>query len=253
MNIYSFIFKNISSRNWIIIPTLNPESNPAKPLGAQIEPEKMALKFAPFISDIEIPFYTALTTYKIDVDKLDDSARPLIGLYQPRATLEPGESCRMHILGNALSSKEYDFESLISFLTLTLIVFLQAMFEQRARSGILTPSRTTRTRTRTLYLILQQNKYISRIQYHKTTLTFLDFWCHQRRYNLFDPLPAYIFYNHLLRQPEEIYIHASVLFSRHMVWSCLEAGWGCETESADWSGVHCSCWRGWHVAIWYRQ
>lgn len=65
----------------------------------------MALQFATFGSEIELPFYTALSNFKIDVDKLDDSARPVLGLYQPRADLKPEYSCRMQILGNALTSK----------------------------------------------------------------------------------------------------------------------------------------------------
>jgi len=67
----------------------------------------MALKFAPWGSEIELPFYTALSQLKIDHDKLDDSARSVLGLYEPRATA-PEESCRMRVLGNALTSDEYD-------------------------------------------------------------------------------------------------------------------------------------------------
>lgn len=67
---------------------------------------EMALKFAPFGSEIELPFYTALSQSKIDHDKLDDSARTVLGLYEPRATTSPDESCRMRVLGNALTSDE---------------------------------------------------------------------------------------------------------------------------------------------------
>ena len=67
----------------------------------------MALKFAPWGSEIELPFYTALSQLKIDHDKLDDSARTVLGLYEPRATA-PEESCRMRVLGNALTSDEYE-------------------------------------------------------------------------------------------------------------------------------------------------
>lgn len=66
----------------------------------------MALKFAPFGSEIELPFYTALSQSKIDHDKLDDSARSVLGLYEPRANTAPDESCRMRVLGNALTSVE---------------------------------------------------------------------------------------------------------------------------------------------------
>ncbi|TVY92126.1 Ubiquitin-like modifier-activating enzyme [Lachnellula willkommii] len=65
----------------------------------------MALKFAPFGSEIELPFYTALSQSKIDHDKLDDSARTVLGLYEPRSTA-PEDSCRMRVLGNALNSDD---------------------------------------------------------------------------------------------------------------------------------------------------
>lgn len=65
----------------------------------------MALKFATFGSEIEIPFWTALSQSKIDYDKLDDSARTVLGLYEPLTTA-PGDRCRMRVLGNALNSDE---------------------------------------------------------------------------------------------------------------------------------------------------
>ncbi|CAG1973573.1 unnamed protein product [Fusarium graminearum] len=61
------------------------------------------LQFAPFISEIELPFYSALFASKLDHDKLDDSARSVLGLYEPRSE-EPESSCRLQILGNALTS-----------------------------------------------------------------------------------------------------------------------------------------------------
>lgn len=69
----------------------------------------MALRFAPFASEIELPFYTALSQSKIDHDKLDDSARRVLGLYEPRPHTDPNESCKMQVLGNALSSDESVF------------------------------------------------------------------------------------------------------------------------------------------------
>lgn len=66
----------------------------------------MALKFAPFSSEIELPFYQNLSQSKIDHDKLDDSARRVLGLYEPRANLSPEDSCKMMVLGNALTSDE---------------------------------------------------------------------------------------------------------------------------------------------------
>lgn len=66
----------------------------------------MALQFAPFISDIELPFYSALASLKINHDKLDDSARKVLGLYEVRPSDPSETSCRMQILGNALTSDE---------------------------------------------------------------------------------------------------------------------------------------------------
>ncbi len=60
------------------------------------------LKFATFTSDIELPFYTSLASHKINHDKLDDSARRLLGLYEIRSSDSPEASCRLQIHGNAL-------------------------------------------------------------------------------------------------------------------------------------------------------
>lgn len=65
------------------------------------------MQFAPFVSDIELPFYTSLASHKINHDKLDDSARKLLGLYEIRRNDALGASCRMQILGNALTNDEY--------------------------------------------------------------------------------------------------------------------------------------------------
>ncbi|GAO19463.1 hypothetical protein UVI_02064170 [Ustilaginoidea virens] len=42
------------------------------------------LQFATFTSEIELPFYSALFASKLDYDKLDDSARNVLGLYEAR-------------------------------------------------------------------------------------------------------------------------------------------------------------------------
>ncbi|KAK4191550.1 ubiquitin-like modifier-activating enzyme atg7 [Podospora australis] len=65
-----------------------------------------SVKFVPFSSEIELPFYSALFSSKLDHDRLDDSARPVLGLYEPRANADPEQSTRMQILGNALRSKD---------------------------------------------------------------------------------------------------------------------------------------------------
>ncbi|KAI1173135.1 hypothetical protein F4777DRAFT_581259 [Nemania sp. FL0916] len=63
-----------------------------------------ALKFAPFSSEIELPFYSALFASKLDHDKLSDSARPVLGLYEPRIGVHPDESVKMRVLASALTS-----------------------------------------------------------------------------------------------------------------------------------------------------
>lgn len=64
------------------------------------------MQYAPFASDIELPFFTALASLKINHDKLDDSARKVLGLYEIRPTDTPEASCRMQIHGDALTSNE---------------------------------------------------------------------------------------------------------------------------------------------------
>ena len=65
------------------------------------------MKYTAFVSDIELPFYTALANNKINHDKLSDSARSVLGLYEIRATDPANISCRMQIHGNALTSTEW--------------------------------------------------------------------------------------------------------------------------------------------------
>ena len=65
----------------------------------------MALKFVPFSSQLELPFYTAFFNSKLEHDKLDDSARSVVGIYEARSEAEPTQSARMQIHANALSSK----------------------------------------------------------------------------------------------------------------------------------------------------
>ena len=65
--------------------------------------ESTSLKFATFASDIELSFYSALFSSKLDHDKLDDSVRPVTGQYEPLPSLEPDASCKMFIQGQALT------------------------------------------------------------------------------------------------------------------------------------------------------
>jgi ubiquitin-like modifier-activating enzyme ATG7 len=64
------------------------------------------LQFVPFSSEIELPFYTALFSLKLDHDKLSDSARPVLGLYEPRPGAAPDDSVKMQLLGGALTSTQ---------------------------------------------------------------------------------------------------------------------------------------------------
>ncbi|KAJ5757845.1 uncharacterized protein N7511_006539 [Penicillium nucicola] len=64
------------------------------------------MQFTPFASDIELPFYTSLASHKINHDKLDDSARAVLGLYEIRPSDPEAASCRIQIHGNALTGSE---------------------------------------------------------------------------------------------------------------------------------------------------
>lgn len=64
------------------------------------------MQYVPFASDIEIPFYASLASHKINHDKLDDSARKLLGLYEIRPSDAKEHSCRMQVHGNALTSDD---------------------------------------------------------------------------------------------------------------------------------------------------
>lgn len=64
------------------------------------------LQYAPWISDIELAFYSALASIKINHDKLDSSARKVLGLYNINPKDAPERSNRMQIHGNALTSDE---------------------------------------------------------------------------------------------------------------------------------------------------
>ena len=68
-----------------------------------------SLQFAPWSSDIELAFYAALASLKINHDKLDDSARKVLGLYEVRPADKPERSCRMQIHGTALTTDQYAF------------------------------------------------------------------------------------------------------------------------------------------------
>lgn len=65
------------------------------------------LQYAPWTSDIELSFYAALASLKINHDRLNDSARKVLGLYEVRPVDRPERSARMQIHGTALTTDEY--------------------------------------------------------------------------------------------------------------------------------------------------
>ena len=64
------------------------------------------MQYVPFKSDIEAPFYASLASRKINHDRLDDSARRLLGLYEIRPADAPDYSCRMQLHANALTTDD---------------------------------------------------------------------------------------------------------------------------------------------------
>lgn len=64
------------------------------------------IKYAPFASDVDMQFYAALAHIKINHDKLDDSARKVLGLYEVRPGDHSSRSMRVQIHPNALTSDE---------------------------------------------------------------------------------------------------------------------------------------------------
>ncbi|KAK5137943.1 hypothetical protein LTR08_005739 [Meristemomyces frigidus] len=65
------------------------------------------LQYAPWTSDIELAFYQALASLKINHDKLDSSARKVLGLYEINHRDKPERSARMQMQASALTSDEY--------------------------------------------------------------------------------------------------------------------------------------------------
>lgn len=65
------------------------------------------MKFDAFYSFVEVGFYSSLANQKIDHDKLDDSARPLLGLYSPAKVNTVRDGSRLEIAPNALTAHEF--------------------------------------------------------------------------------------------------------------------------------------------------
>lgn len=66
-----------------------------------------SLRYAPWTTDVEIQFYASLAHIKLNHDKLDDSARKVLGLYDVRPGDHPSRSVRMQIHGSALTTDEF--------------------------------------------------------------------------------------------------------------------------------------------------
>lgn len=66
-----------------------------------------SVQYAPWTSDIELGFYSSLAHLKVNHDKLDSSARKVLGLYEIQYRDAPERSQRMQIHGSALTSDEW--------------------------------------------------------------------------------------------------------------------------------------------------
>ncbi|CAI6335424.1 unnamed protein product [Periconia digitata] len=64
------------------------------------------LRFAPWQSDVDVQFYAALAHIKINHDRLNDSARKVLGLYEVRPGDHSARSMRIQIHPNALTSDD---------------------------------------------------------------------------------------------------------------------------------------------------
>ncbi|CAK4025078.1 Ubiquitin-like modifier-activating enzyme atg7 [Lecanosticta acicola] len=64
------------------------------------------LMYAPWMTEAELGFFAALASLKINHDKLDSSARKVLGLYEYNHKDIPAQSTRMQLHGTALTSDE---------------------------------------------------------------------------------------------------------------------------------------------------
>ena len=113
----SAVTRRRGSEDYLIILALvgtndSESKGPRYPLDSKLHHTNLSnsgkmLKFATFASDIDLSFYTSLASHKINHDKLDDSARRLLGLYEIRPSEAPGSSCRLQLHGNALTADSY--------------------------------------------------------------------------------------------------------------------------------------------------
>ena len=71
------------------------------------------IRFATLNSEVELSFWASLASDKINKDKLDESARPLVGAYEIRPQDEPDLSCRIQIHGDALTNETLVYKASI--------------------------------------------------------------------------------------------------------------------------------------------
>lgn len=146
----------------------------------------MALQFVPFSSEIELPFYSVLSTIKIDHDRLDETSRSVLGLYEPRNIAPTGETCRMQILGNALTSESVPAGFVRAEGKIKNVNTLEA-FKDLDKTAI----------------IQAAGKQVScHSEVTAQILMATDLGCHQRRNHLLDSLPPSIIHHHLLCRPQ---------------------------------------------------
>ena len=73
------------------------------------------LQFAPWSSDIDLSFYAALASRKVNHDKLDDAARQIVGRYELRPGDAPEQSARMHIPGDSFKTDKCVYPKLCRY------------------------------------------------------------------------------------------------------------------------------------------
>ena len=91
------------------------------------------------MSDVDVQFYAALAHIKINHDKLDDSARKVLGLYEVRPGEHSSRSMRVQIHPNALTSDEYVLKTVVNLPLLTTAAPLRPSAAPKASSRTATP------------------------------------------------------------------------------------------------------------------
>jgi hypothetical protein len=191
------------------------------------------MQYTPFASDIELPFYSALASLKINHDKLDDSARKVLGLYEVRPVDPPNASCRMQIHANALTSDEYVsnhlYPSLVPYsvkiyvkLTTISIITTQGAHNPLPRRRNHKECQHHRgvfkhRQSGNASAVRENGQSKSKMCYWLARLipSHLDLGCHQRRHNLFLPFSPIFIHYPIIRGPEEVQVSLLVRIPCH--------------------------------------